>query len=120
MSMDLSLAGVTLHVADVEQSLAFYQRLPGAEVIFHIPNRFALLRFGDARLGLLSDRKRQFHLEFECAELDSTYERFQQLGISTEGPPTVRAWGERDFLLLDPDGNLVECGQRRSPQSTEG
>jgi len=118
--MDLSLAGVTLHVSDVEQSLAFYQRLPGAEVIVHIPNRFALLRFGGARLGLLNNRSRPFHLEFECTDLDSTYERFQQLGIPTEGPPTVRAWdGERDFLLVDPDGNVVECGQRRSRQSTE-
>jgi len=44
--MDLTLAGLTLHVADVERSLAFYKQFPGAQLIFHMTNRFALLRFG--------------------------------------------------------------------------
>ena len=112
--MNLSLVGVTLHVADVDRSLAFYQRFPGAEVMFHMPGTFALLRIGSGRLGLLSDRKRSFHVEIDCNDLDGTYADFQKLGIPTEGPPTVRPWGERDFLVVDPDGNLVECGQRRT------
>ncbi len=82
-----------------------------------MPHRFALLRFGTGRLGLLSDRKRSFHLESECADLDSTYAQVQQLGISVEGPPTVHTWGERRFLVLDPDGNLVECEHRRPGES---
>ena len=117
--MDLTLAGVTLHVSDVDRSLAFYQKLPGAQVMFHMPGRFALLRFGTGRLGLLSDRKRPFHLELESTDLDATYNKFQELEISTEGPPTVRTWGERDFLVLDPDGNLVEVGQRRTRPSSQ-
>jgi uncharacterized glyoxalase superfamily protein PhnB len=63
-------------------------------------------------------RKRIFHLELECTDLDATYAKFQELGVSTEGPPTERTWGERDFLMLDPDGNLVEVGQRRTPPSS--
>ena len=110
--MDITLAGVTLHVADVDHSLAFYQRLPGAQVMFHMPGRFALLRFGTGRLGLLSYRKRAFHLELECTDLDVTYTKFEELGIPTVGPPTTRPWGERDFLVLDPDGNLLELGSR--------
>jgi len=91
--MDLTLAGVTLHVADVDRSLAFYQQFPGAQVISHLSGRFALLRFGTGRLGLLSDRKRHFHLEMECSNLDATYTKFQELEIPSEGPPTVRTWG---------------------------
>jgi catechol 2,3-dioxygenase-like lactoylglutathione lyase family enzyme len=112
--MDLTLAGLTLHVADVERSLAFYEQFPGVQLIFHMPNRFALLRFGTGRLGLLNDTKRPFHVELESADLDATYQKFQELGIPTEGPPTARSWGDRDFLVLDPDGNLVELGQHRA------
>lgn len=111
--MELSLAGVTLHVADVDKSLAFYRQFPGAAVMFHLPGRFALLRIGSGRLGLLCDQKRPMHLEIDCPDLDATYARFQELGIATEGPPSVKPWGMRDFLLLDPDGNLVECGQEQ-------
>lgn len=116
--MDLTLAGVTLHVADVDRSLAFYQQFPGAQVISHMPGRFALLR-GTGRLGLLSDRKRPLHLEVECGDLDATYTEFQELEIPTEGAPTVRTWGERDFLVLDPDENLIEVGQRRAPPPSQ-
>jgi catechol 2,3-dioxygenase-like lactoylglutathione lyase family enzyme len=111
--MNLALAGLTLHVADVDRSLAFYRRFPGAEVMFHMPGRFALLRIGGGRLGLLADQKRPFHIEIECADLDATYARFQELNITTDGPPSVKPWGERDFLLRDPDGNLVEVAQRK-------
>jgi catechol 2,3-dioxygenase-like lactoylglutathione lyase family enzyme len=109
----ISLVGATLHVADVERSLAFYQRLPGASLMFHMKGRFALLRIGTGRLGLLQDQKRPFHLEVDCADLDATYAELQQLGVATEGPPTTRPWGERDLWVIDPDGYLVEFGQAR-------
>lgn len=117
--MDLNLSGLTLHVSDVERSLTFYKQLPGAQLMFHIPGRFALLRFGGARLALLYDNKRPFHLEFECADLDGMFQTFRELGIRTEGSPTARPWGERDFVLLDPDGNLVEVGQQHRSHHAE-
>ncbi len=110
--MTVSLAGLTLHVADVDSSLAFYQQLPGAAVLFHMPGRFALLRFGRGRLGLLADRKRSFHAEFEVPDLDATAAELQRLGIAIDGP-TTRSWGERDVLVQDPDGNLLEFSAER-------
>ena len=114
--MSISLVGATLHVADVERSLAFYQRLPDAAVVFHMKGTFALLRIGAGRLGLLHDAKRPFHLEVECQDLDATYAQLQEAGVPTEGPPTVRHWGDRDVWVIDPDGNLVEFGQARPPR----
>ena len=114
--MSISLVGLTLHVADVERSLAFYKRLPDSSVLFHMPGKFALLRVGSGRLGLLQDQKRPFHVEIDCQDLDTTWTQLRESGFQAEGP-TTRAWGERDVLVVDPDGNLVEFGQARGPKT---
>src|SRR5262249_48064930 len=115
-TMSISLVGVTLHVADVERSLSFYQRLPESSILFHMPGTFALLRVGSGRLGLLSDQKRKFHVEIDCQDLDATCALLKEAGFEAEGP-TTRAWGERDALVIDPDGNLVEFGQAHGPKT---
>jgi catechol 2,3-dioxygenase-like lactoylglutathione lyase family enzyme len=111
--MTVSLVGATLHVADVDRSLAFYRQLPGVAVLFHMPGRFAMLKVGTGRLGLLADQKRQFHLEIETPDLDAVAAALRDLGIEADGP-TTRAWGERDILVLDPDGYLIEFGAPRA------
>ena len=114
--MSISLVGLTLHVADVERSLGFYKQLPNASAIFHMPGKFALLRVGSGRLGLLQDQKRPFHVEIDCEDLDATCALLNEAGFKMEGP-TTRPWGERDALLVDPDGNLVEFGQAHGPRN---
>jgi catechol 2,3-dioxygenase-like lactoylglutathione lyase family enzyme len=111
--MTVSLAGLTLHVADVDRSLQFYSRLPGAAVLFHLPGRFALLRLGQGRLGLLADRARPFHVELEVPDLDAAAADLRALGFEVDGP-TERRWGERDVLAQDPDGNLLEFAAPRA------
>jgi catechol 2,3-dioxygenase-like lactoylglutathione lyase family enzyme len=113
--MRVSLVALTLHVADVDRSLEFYRRLPGATVLFHLPGRFALLRLGQGRLGLLADRNRPFHVELEVSDLDAAAAELRGLGIDVDGP-TERRWGERDVLVQDPDGNLLEFATPRAPQ----
>ncbi len=61
-SMNVWLDGITLQVADVERSLKFYQGIPGAILEHHRPGEFALLRLGQARLGLLGFGAPSFHL----------------------------------------------------------
>jgi catechol 2,3-dioxygenase-like lactoylglutathione lyase family enzyme len=105
--MTISLVGLTLHVADVDRSVEFYRRLPGAAVLFHLPGRFAMLRLGAGRLGLLADRKRPFHVELEVPDLAEAAAELRRLGCEVDGP-TRRQWGEEDVLVTDPDGNLLE------------
>jgi catechol 2,3-dioxygenase-like lactoylglutathione lyase family enzyme len=111
--MAVSLVGLTLHVADVDRSLEFYRRLPEAAVLFHMPGRFALLRLGQGRLGLLADQTRPFHVEIEVPDLDAAAADLRALGIAIDGP-TARHWGERDVLVHDPDGNLLEFAAPRA------
>jgi catechol 2,3-dioxygenase-like lactoylglutathione lyase family enzyme len=114
--MNISLVGVTLHVADVERSLSFYKRIPESSILYHIPGTFALLRVGSGRLGLLHDQKRPFHVEIDCQDLDAACADLEQGGFEVQGP-TTRPWGERDTLVVDPDGNLIEFGHARSGEA---
>ena len=113
--MTVSLVGLTLHVSDVDRSVEFYRRLPDAAVVFHLPGRFAMLRLGEGRLGLLGDQKRPFHVELEVPDLEAAAADLRRLGFEIDGP-TRRQWGEEDVLLVDPDGNLLEFAAPR-PQS---
>jgi len=60
---DISLEGMTLHVADVERSLEFYTKIPGVQVLVHRPGAFALLSIGNGRMGLL--KYGPTHIEFD-------------------------------------------------------
>ncbi|MDQ2807254.1 MAG: VOC family protein [Chloroflexota bacterium] len=109
--MAVNFGGVTLHVPDVEQALTFYAQIPGADLMVHRPGEFALLRIGRGRLGLLRREHGAFHLEFDCDDLDATYTELKAAGLATKGGPTTKPWGERDLLIRDPHGNMVEFGE---------
>lgn len=47
-TMSVWLEGLTLQVRDVEESLKFYQQIPGAALEHHRPGQFALLRIGQS------------------------------------------------------------------------
>jgi len=102
------LDGITLQVADVERSLKFYQRIPGAILEHHRPDEFALLRLGQARLGLLGFGAPSFHLEISADDIDALHIQLRDAGIKPAGPPQDRHWGERTFDVIDPDGNRIE------------
>jgi len=106
--MSLFFQGVTLHVQDVERARDFYARLPGAELESHRPGEFALFRIGDRWLGLLRGREPGFHIELAVADLDEAYARLRKRGIEPRGRPRQRSWGERTFVVVDPDGNQIE------------
>ena len=106
----ISLAGLTLRVQDVERSLAFYTQLPGVEVIVHRPGFFAMVQIGTGRLGLLQQPTApQFHLELETSDdLETFSNTLRTAGIEHVKKPTHKKWGEFDFSVQDPDGNLLE------------
>ena len=107
-----SLEGLTLHVADLDRSLEFYGKIPGARVLHHRPGNFAMLQIGKARLGLLARAQSLgFHLEIETGDLEAMYAQLRAAGIEPKTPPTKKPWGEVDFTVTDPDGNLVEFGE---------
>ena len=106
----LSLEGLTMRVKDVERSLEFYMKLPGAEIITHHKGVFALIRIGAGRLGLQQMPSAPlFHLEFETpGDLETLAQQFRAAGMEYVKKPAQKSWGEIDFTVRDPDGNLLE------------
>ncbi len=52
--LNVTFEGLTLHVTDIERSLEFYTKIPGARVEVHRPGSFALLSIGNGRLSFLN------------------------------------------------------------------
>jgi catechol 2,3-dioxygenase-like lactoylglutathione lyase family enzyme len=95
-------------VQDVERSRDFYLRIPGVVIEHERPGEFALLRIGDALLGLLPLGAPGFHLELTTPDLDGLYAQLRRAGVKPSGPPRERSWGEHTFLVVDPDGHHIE------------
>ena len=70
--MSVSLEGVSLHVTDVERSIQFYSRFPGAELLIHEPGVFARFRIGRGHVHVvhLPEEERRFHVEMGTDDLD--------------------------------------------------
>ena len=108
--MRTSLEGVSLHVADVEKSVAFYSKLPGAELIMHRVGEFAKLRIGDGHIQVVAipQSEKSFHIEMNAPDLHVLYDRLKAAGIEPDEPPTKRSFGRTNFRVHDPDGNILE------------
>ncbi|MBB5236309.1 VOC family protein [Deinococcus budaensis] len=110
--------GLSLPVANVPASVAFYTRL-GFTVELTDPSGqgFALLRIGGGTVGLQrrkgedAPRVRDgIHVELSTEDLDGLYAWMQASEIAVEKPPHDRPW-ERVMVLRDPDGFRVEFSQ---------
>ena len=106
----LSFEGVTMRVEDVDRSVEFYMKLPGAKIITHHKGVFALIRIGAGRVGLQQMPSAPlFHLEFETTgDLDTLDMQFRAAGMEHVKKPAQKSWGEVDFTVRDPDGNILE------------
>jgi catechol 2,3-dioxygenase-like lactoylglutathione lyase family enzyme len=114
---------ITLEVADLERSKAFYKTL-GLIQIVDSPPRYARFVFpeGDATLSVevMGDRPDRpadrAQLFFECEALDETVAALKGKGLVFEQEPTDMFYLWREARLRDPDGHalrLYHAGENR-------
>ena len=77
------LESVSLHVADLEKSVAFYSKLPGTKLVMHHPGRFAKFKLGGAHIQLvaLPAKEKGFHIEIDAPDLYALYDELKAAGI---------------------------------------
>jgi len=126
--------GLTLTVASVERSLAFYGGTLGLEVKINAAPAFGMIRVGGGTIGLISQalqakegveetsaaQKKAIHVELSSDDLDGLYEELKARGVEFHEPPHDEPW-ERSMSALDPDGYVVEFAQgKRGENQVKG
>lgn len=113
----------------VQESKAFYVRLFGCDVLYEGEGDwFVLLRLGDGELGFmkpgLESQPGIFRPPFQGGgiwiavdvdDVDSEYARIRSMGIPIETELRDEPWGDRHFVVLDPNGIGVDVVQHRHP-----
>ena len=110
----------------VQECKNFYVRLFGCDVIYEGEGGwFVLLQLGSGELGFmkpnLESQAAIFHPAFQgqgvwivvdVADVDSEYQRLQALGVPIEVALRDEPWGDRHFVVVDPNGIGVDVVQR--------
>ena len=106
-------------VADVADSIEWYRRTlgfeprvvnpPGDQVpVYAVLSRDSvsihLLRSDEAPLGLAAPVQAQFWIRDGH---DHLFKQVKVAGAEVIEEPGDRPWGHRDFMVADPDGNLI-------------
>jgi uncharacterized glyoxalase superfamily protein PhnB len=106
-------------VADVANAIAWYGRVFGFEprivnppddpvpvyaVLVRDGVSVHLLRQDDSPHGLTAPVQAQFWVN---SDIDTLFDRPESLGAKVLQRPADQPWGHRDFMVADPDGNVM-------------
>jgi catechol 2,3-dioxygenase-like lactoylglutathione lyase family enzyme len=104
-----------LHVKDMATALAFYRDKLGFTVSFSWdePAHYVCLCLGDAAIHLNSyvPPTGPSHVCIFCKGIDTLYAQCMTRGITIVDQIGDRAYGMRDFAIIDPDGHRLSFGQ---------
>jgi predicted enzyme related to lactoylglutathione lyase len=105
---------IAIPVSRIDHSRAFYEHVLGIAVDDTVPSRL-YFHCGDVILALIdwtvegrTDlQPTPDNIYLATHELDAVFDRATAAGASIASPIEQRAWGERSFYCLDPDGNRL-------------
>lgn len=115
------VSAISLYVADVARSKAFYQRVFEAQVV-HEDARNVVIKFENLFLNLLdmqlayapTDPQRgplPLELNIWVEDVDAAYQALLERGLTFLAPPTDQPWGMRNITFFDPDGHRFELAK---------
>jgi catechol 2,3-dioxygenase-like lactoylglutathione lyase family enzyme len=109
---------VEIFVSDLDRSLHFYEYLGFKRAESH--DRFASLTWEEHQIFL--DERRELarlpadlpraNVRVMVRDVNAAWERVQALGVPVSQPIGDRAYGLRDFTVVDPDGFGVRFATR--------
>lgn len=110
----------------VRESRDFYVRLFGCEVLYEGEDGWVvLLRLGDSELGFMRPglpsqapvfrpafQGQGMWIAIEVEDAEAEYRRIAALDVPIEAGLRDEPWGDRHFVLVDPNGIGVDVVQR--------
>ena len=118
----LDIAIPTLPARNVEETVAFYDRL-GFKMVFRTPDEeggYAILRRGSFELHFflwpdLDVESNYTGAYLRVDDVDSLYEEFTAARLPARGAPSLggiekKFYSMREFRVVDPNGNLLRVG----------
>jgi uncharacterized glyoxalase superfamily protein PhnB len=117
--MEWTRANPVFPVADVAAAIEWYKRvfafetrlvnppgdpIPAYAVLYRDRVSLHLLRRDEAPHGLTAPVQAQFCV---TSGLDDLFRHAESMRVKVLQPPDARPWGQRDFMVSDPDGNVV-------------
>jgi catechol 2,3-dioxygenase-like lactoylglutathione lyase family enzyme len=112
--MNVSAASTVLQVKDISDALRFYTEVLGFEKDFEF-GPYAGVHLGECCLHLCAHTtwKRPLGggaVVVFCDEVDAYHEVVRERGAEVALKPTDEPYGMRDFVVRDPDGNVLTFG----------
>lgn len=111
-----------MHVADLERALAFFNDVLGFETRFRATD-YAYVQRESAAIRILESHgaegappgNRRFAYYVDVRDVDALYvelkPRLDALPAGDVHGPEDKPYGQRELLVLAPDGNLIAFGQ---------
>ena len=111
-----------LPARDLAETRAFYERI-GFETLGWWPDEFgsyAILTRSGIEMHFFRDPElkppKYAHCYWRVDNVDAIYREIRAAGVPEAGTPRAtepedEPWGMREFILTDPNGNLVRIGQ---------
>jgi uncharacterized glyoxalase superfamily protein PhnB len=112
--MKVSAASAVLQVKEVSDALRFYCEVLGFEKDFDF-GPYAGVHLGECCLHLCAHTtwKRPLGggaVVVFCDEVDAYFKTVKEHGVEIALEPTDEPYGMRDFVVRDPDGNVLTFG----------
>lgn len=111
-----------MHVPDIEEALAFFNDILGFETLFRMSD-YAYIEHEGAGIRMLQNRgndgappgNRRFAYYVDVRNVDALYAelkpKLDTLPKDDVYGPVDQHYGQRELLVLAPDGNLIAFGQ---------
>lgn len=111
-----------MHVRELEPAVAFFRDLLGFTAYIHVHDYVYLEREGcgiriwaHPNHGVIPEGHRNFRYYFDVRDVDALYAELKpKLDLLPKGDvhgPANKHYGQRELLILAPDGDLVCFGQ---------
>ncbi|MCD8553325.1 VOC family protein [Seleniivibrio sp.] len=120
----IKYGGMAVMAEDVRVSLAFYRDILGLELMMDNGDEHVMFKCGVALwkrdaahkliFGSVCDgSSTMFELFFESDSINEDYERLS-VAAKVVNPLEEQPWGQLTFRIADPDGHLIEIGEKLS------